>query len=864
MVSGLRLLVSGFFLICISHSGLAQLNTTRKAWNQLQDQKWESSFRLLKKELKKDAADLEATFILAWWYLEASNPDFQIDSACVYSKRSEQLYRSLTDRDKERVQRFPIDSVVLTDLQDRIDNAAFIRAKTIGTEEAYLQFIHAFPKANQIPNAIELRDEVSFLEALKENTYQSFLHYITKYPASHRVEEAQERYDKLLFDTKTRDKTIASYRSFIQQYSSSPYVSLAERQILELTTASGKPQAFELYLKEFPTAENAKLVRDILFHLLREEDLPFPKAFATDSLQQVLALEGYWVPFYRNAKYGFMDATGKEMLPAEFSGIEESYKCEPVVTDVLKLPDGYFSRSGKKLAEANVEFNSIGGGFATIKSGSCTQLMHKSGAKIINSCYQSFKLIGNNFIAAYTGSEWHVFTLVGRKLFLEDIEAIEYLEGVVLVTRQGKKIITTLDNLTAVVQGKGLYDELVFDEVRPIRAGELWVRNGSLEGVIGSDLQYKIPLYRHSLQLTPFGLIEKQAGGSVVRGLSSSLENKVWHSVRVHEKWLVLQAEGKFQLYHIPSRMIIPEPFDSVWFDRSLAFVQQSNASRVYLTAVRSLDLQPDSKIKFISARDSVQFFYTESGRKRTVFSITTGEAVFNTEYDVQESIGLELFIVSKGNVKGIVGRNGKEIVKVELDAIIQNANGYFSLLKSKKFGLFDPKSNRQIKPQFERNVNVLDEDHLVAYQTGGYGIIGWDAKPQTEFEFLEIQPWTQSVIWAKRNYQWILINYRTKEILFDKIRDFSFIRNDIAEKLVIIHRDGYYGVLSNTRGQIIAPTFHDILNLGTPETPLYFTEKRVEEAGIYVVIYYDKNGKLIRRQAYEEEEYDRIYCDDN
>lgn len=841
----------------------AQLNQARVAQNRLQSGKWESAYRILKKSIRKDSTDLESQVVITQWFLVAGNPGYQVDSADYYLRKSTLIFKSLSARERERVQRFPVDSVLLISLRLQIDSLAFEEAKQVNTEHEYIRYLMRFSHAKQVSRAIELRDEVSFLEALKENTYQSFQQYMVKYPASHRAEEAKERYDKLLFDTKTKDKTIASYRSFIQQYGSSPYVPVALREILELTTASGKPQAFELYLKEFPNAQNVKLVRDILFHLLREEEVQFPKAYLTDSLQSVMALDGYWVPFYRNEKYGFMDASGKEMLAAEFSGIEESYKCEPVVTDVLKLPDGFFSRSGKKLATANIEFNTIGSGYAIVKSGSCSQLLHKSGVKIIKECYQTFKLIDNNFIAAFTGKEWHVYTLVGRKLSLDDVEAIEYVEGVVVITRYRKKLLTTLDNLAAMVQGKALYDELVFDEVRPIKAGEIWVRNGSLEGVIGSDLKYKIPLYRHSLQLTPFGLIEKQAGGSVVRGLSSDLENKVWHSVRVHEKWLVLQAEGKYQLYHIPSRKIIPESVDSVWFDRSLAFVQQSNASKVYLTAARSLELQPDSKIKFISARDSVQFFYTESGRKRTVFSITTGEAIFNTEFDVQESIGLELFIVSKGNVKGIVGRNGKEIVRVELDAIIQNANGYFSLLKSKKFGLFDPKSKRQIKPQFERNVNVLDEDHLVAYQGGGYGIIGWDAKSQTEFEFLEIQPWTQSIIWARRNYQWILINYRTKEILFDKIRDFSYIRNDIVEKLVIIHRDGYYGVLSSARGQVIAPTFHDILNLGTPEIPLYFTEKRVEEAGIYVVIYYDRSGKLIRRQAYEEEEYDRIYCDD-
>ena len=78
------------------------------------------------------------------------------------------------------------------------------------------------------------------------------------------------------------------------------------------------------------------------------------------------------------------------------------------------------------------------------------------------------------------------------------------------------------------------------------------------------------------------------------------------------------------------------------------------------------------------------------------------------------------------------------------------------------------------------------------------------------------------------------------------------------------MHRENYYGIISNRNGLVIPPTFHDIINLGTAEMPFYFTEKSVEEAGIYVVIYYDHTGKLVRRQAYEEEDYDRIYCNAN
>jgi hypothetical protein len=54
------------------------------------------------------------------------------------------------------------------------------------------------------------------------------------------------------------------------------------------------------------------------------------------------------------------------------------------------------------------------------------------------------------------------------------------------------------------------------------------------------------------------------------------------------------------------------------------------------------------------------------------------------------------------------------------------------------------------------------------------------------------------------------------------------------------------------------------VINVGSPEKPFYFTDKRVEEAEIDVVIYYDHKGKLIRKQVYESNEYEMIYCEED
>jgi hypothetical protein len=90
-------------------------------------------------------------------------------------------------------------------------------------------------------------------------------------------------------------------------------------------------------------------------------------------------------------------------------------------------------------------------------------------------------------------------------------------------------------------------------------------------------------------------------------------------------------------------------------------------------------------------------------------------------------------------------------------------------------------------------------------------------------------------------------------------------IRDTPDEKLAIIHQPNAFGVVSNKRGLVIPLSFSDLVNVGSPEEPLYFTEKHVEEASVFVVLYYDRNGKFLRREVYQEaEDYEKIYCPDN
>jgi hypothetical protein len=856
----------GLILFFLLTAGVAraQLNPVRTALNRLQSEKWESAHRLLRKSLQKDSSNLEAIYVMARWYFSPGNPHHQLDSASYYTNRALRRFDTLTLREKERVQKFPIDSVALYALRSTIDSVAFERAKKLNTEAGYIQYIRSFPNARQVPRAIELRDEVAFLEALKINTYQSFFDYLKRYPQSHHAQAAADRYEKLLFEEKTKDRRLASFKNFLRQYPDSPYAGMALKNIFEISTASGEIGAFQKFMEEYPHGPYARLARDILFHLYKEREETMPTDLLTDSLKNVSNLEThYWIPFLKNNQYGFMDATGREVLAPQFDHIREEYKCGPVKDDILFLPEGYYSRSGKYIAPSDARLHAIGLGYMMLERGECVQLIHKSGWQVIADCYEDFYAVGNHFIAAERQGSVTLFTLTGRALPLQGMEEAEEKEGLIILTRAGKKIINTVQQLAALADGHPFQHDMVFDQVRIVDRKLLLVSISGMEGILSSDLKYVVPLDRHSLTKTSFGLIVKQYQTVRLRGFSDELESKSWSHVFFFRDWLVLQQGGLKNLYHIPSRKLVEAGADSVWFDKSLVFLQTGPLRKVYITAARALDLPADSKIHFIPSRDSVQFFFHENKKKRVVFSLQSGAQIFTTEFDVLESLPAGYFIVSNGSKKGVVDLAGKLVVPVEMEAIVLSEQ-YLSLLKDKKFGLFDMVSRKLIRPVYERNVLWLDPNHVAVFKEGNYGVMNLDGKAITDFEYSEIVPWRDSLIWVKKNFQWVLWHYHQRKAVIDQIRNFSWIRNTREEKIIRMQRENYFGVMSNRLGIVIPPSFTEIINLGTADEPLYFTEKFIEEAGIYIVVYYNPQGVLIRRHAYEEEEYDRILCDEH
>lgn len=819
--------------------------------------KWAKAGLSIRKAMKKDSLDPGPPYLLSIYYFTPAHKTYEIDSANYYHHLSARRYREVT-KGKHDIP----DSIQLKRLRRSIDSAAFERAKRKDTEEAYENFISVYSTAVQVPSAVELRDEIAFVKALKVNTALSFRRFLEQHPRSHRSAEARSRMEKLEFEETTRDHRRVSYEKFFREFPNNPFRPIAERKIFDLTTASGTPKSFIGFLTRYPNSRWANRSRALLFTLQRDGEEIAEGKWKTDSLKKESQLStSYWVPVIKGGLYGFIDEQGKEVIAPQYEDVPEGYRCGEITDRYLVTSRGLIGRNGKVIWKGAVkEFDDLGLGFIFVATDSGSWVVHESGYRLTDKPAEDAQVIANRFVGINQDDHWMVMSLSGMVLLPHAYDDIGVLDSIIQLTRNNKRILTTPSRIARVAEGAVFREDFVFDETRKWGDQHYWVRNGVLEGVIDGNLEYIIPLDRQALRKTSFGFTTRKGDNLFIQGITK-LEGKSFRQVVEQAGWIRLEdAAGRHWLFDRGQGTLVEG--DSAWFRGKIAFLQQGDSVRACLPDRTQVVFAKDAHFQFKEYRDSAAFMILEEKKRKAVYDASSGKKLFVADFDQLESAGTSLFFFTRLNKKGLMRGDGKIALPAEYDAIVATGEQSFSLLKEKKFGWYNSNSNQLMKPVYDRNVRPYNAKTWIAFKDKGYGFLHPDGKPMGAFEWEEIQFWNDSVAWVKKGATWKLLEVSTQKIRLDNIRQFNYLRASGPERLVMVQQDKVYGVLSSRRGTVVPVQYTEVINLGTSETPLYFTERHIPEAGISVIVYFNQYGKTVRSQALEAEELDKIACE--
>lgn len=843
--------------------GWSQTGAERSALRALAKDKWEKARSILQKALRKDSTRTASYYAMARYFFSKQNPSFNVDSAHHFIDVAVEHFSGYGPDEKSKLLRLPLDSAILQQMRQRIDSAAFMRARRANTEVAFTFFIENFPEADQFPDAVSLRDEAAYLDALKENTPAALKNFLTKYPHTRHTAEAGALYEKLLFESQTEDQRLSSFESFVAAHPDSPYRSQAEEEVFEISTAGGDPAAFWEFLRTYPDARAGKKARDILFHLLPETDThPFSELVRSDSLSHIEHLnEGYLIPFFADGKFGFMDADGREVIPASDDELYDDYRCGNIREDILVQHGHIISRNGAVIFRGDVEaFEDLGCGFLGVETSGCYRIVHKSGFVVGTGCAQGAMVIEGRFIAIQKNDLWDLYSLSGRMLSpgWDEIKAFHTLFGLL---KNGRWFLATAQQLGAVADQQYLYFDQGFDEVREWPNDLIWVKRSQSEAVLDSVLTMKIPFDSHRLTPEKFGVRSTSSAG--IKLFNEAFDaSACFEEVRIGTNWICAKSGNGWGFFKPATWSLAENKYDSISFVGVFAAAYHEDSVRVFFDESTSHDFNA-AKLKFIPSRDSTAFLLVEERNRKSVYD-NKGRKLFEGNYDGIQYAGKFHFIVSRREKKGLIDASGRQVLPIAYDAIGDADELRVPLLRGMKFGLFDLETKRVVSPAYDKNLKAYNKDLIAAFRHGKWGFIDFREKIRLPFEFDEVKYWNDSSALVKRIGKWQILDLQSNTVLVDEIRSYKTIRASDQEFVAIVRCGNEYGVLSSLRGVVIPIRFTDIVNVGSSEKPLYFTEKHVEEAYLFVAIYYDEHGRSIRSQAFKPEEYDKIYCSNN
>jgi hypothetical protein len=866
------------FLLC---SLSVEAGNFKRVLRLLEKGKYERVYDQIHKSLNKTIINPGANYVLSVLYLSVDYPDYNLDSAWDHILLAEKQFVEINEKDIKRLARADIDDAAIHYHKLRVDSAVFLKTLEINTIAAYNRFIERHPASSQKPEAVLKRDALAWEDAKLENTYQAYYAFLQTYPNSRQFKEAQELYEVLLYEKRTDHNNLTSYIQFLKDFPDTPHRREAENSIFNLGVSGTNTSGYVWFIKNYPDSEFVGKAMNFLYHLYKEENDPvgFYNHYTlqpTDSMLQVIQMEYVTLlPVYDNGLFAYYDTHWNEVLEPVFTNIEEGHLCGNINADFLRVvkEDGQFiiSKTGSIIFEGNYDHvEDIGYGFLKIQNYGYAGLWHKSGRKILDFEYQDIRVLNNRLLKFLRDGRWGIMSFTGIVMMMNQYEEIFDLNGFVLIKKDGKIAVTHSDQIILALDH--MMPELVFylDDVDAIDETHLLGFSDGQETLIGKNRETLIPLGQHTIyKLNQGWIVNVQNNFKAYTAAAQPVFDALFSQAIHNERWMALKRQDKWVFFGDDRTFAEGFVYDSVHLlSPNFAYLSKNGTQGIYFNNKVTVDLPANARISILKpsswrpAEKPMEYLLVSERNKRMVYD-TVGSLVLEGVFNQVLALGNEYFLIETGGRRGLADTKGNIIMKPFYEAIGNYNQGYVSLLRSRKFGIFNHQKKILIAPQYDAMLRPFNDTLLMANLNDKWGLIDAANKRVLEFDYKEILPWNNTQVLVKNHDNlYSIIDLKSRHIVYSGIERYHLIRDDQEEKIAVILKRSQHGVYSSKRGEVIAPGFTDIINLGTTDTPIYFAQRTIREAEFIVAVYYSADGSILKRLAMTEDEFDKIYCE--
>jgi len=867
-----RWLIVFFLIITLSHT--ANADKTKPALKALEKGEFDKVEEILQKTLAKNTLDPGAKFVYSILYSIDSFSRFNLDSAHFNIKEAEKNYKLLDKKDQDNLAKDEVTLKLISEQHHHVDSLAYLYASGINSIDALNYFISNYDDSKQYLTAIRARNSVAFQKVSKIDTWQSFKTFMEEYPKADDVPKAQKKYERLIFEEKTQNGSLEQLESFLEEFPQTPYRNSLEERIFNLVSVLGEDRKISKFIEDYQNPKWQKRGMDILYYLHSKNSqfsrlLDSPKwRFYLDSLSQFEELNSSpWVPLYEDNKYGFADLNGELKLDIQFDAIGEDTYCGNIQADVLEVTIGKAHLLvNRKLDTIFVgdfsNYKNLGNGILEIIKNKKAGAIHSTGFSILPFEYEEISVLNKQLIKVRKDGKYGLHGILGKEIVPPEYDDIYISKNYIIFEKDGKISIDIIETFIQEAMVKVKKPELKYEDFEIIEKKVICFE-GNKEVLLDSLLNEIVPFTEQRINTKYDNWVIKQPDGyRLFDHQTGKLEPEVYRKVIQNEKWLAVIGINKWSLYSKSLSEVPMVDLDSVnLLGEDIALIIRDDAGMAIFPNKKIVEFSKDEKLRSISSNKNteVHFLVISRNGKNTLYR--NGERVIESIYEIGY-ISDEVFSAKARGEFGAMDSKARLIMRIRYDAIGESEKGISPVIYNGRFGAYNFNDKILISLKFDEKLKPYNEHLLITKFREKKGLHSIKNENILDTEYDELIYWSDSVALVKKLEHWSLLNFYTEENLLAEMSDFEFISKDEGNLVIKFRTSSGMGVYSSLNGLLFEPTFNDVINIGSPNTPLYFCEKSIPEADYYVAVYKNALGETVRTHAYRGEEYLRIVCE--
>ncbi|MDX1630174.1 MAG: hypothetical protein R3345_15800, partial [Fulvivirga sp.] len=401
-----------------------------------------------------------------------------------------------------------------------------------------------------------------------------------------------------------------------------------------------------------------------------------------------------------------------------------------------------------------------------------------------------------------------------------------------------------------------------YEDFELLSDGSIWLKSAAGEGIFNKQLEPLISESKYGIEILPKGYLVKKSTHTTLLDKNFKTIEAAIEWLGENDRWLLGKKESSFIAYrqdNLYQQIAVSD--STVLFGEHYLLSYYADSTVLYFSERSFVVLPGETKFQLLKTAESPEYIMAYQKGSNVIYD-PEGNSVLQTDIGDIKPLGKAYFVVTVRGKKGLIDAStGKELLSPRYEAIGNYNNGFVSLLNNERFGLYNAHTQIHIEPAYEKNLRIYNDSVFISEKNGLQWLIDKNNEALHKEGFEEVKYWNDTTAFVRQTDGWrkfSMITQAYSAAIFNVLREITFEQ----ERFILVLSENKYGVFSAVRGEIIPPVYNDIVVLKSSDQILFFTEKHIQEADFFVVIYYDGAGNIIRKQAYEPEDYYRLYCD--